>query len=190
LQLKYVVITSVSRDDLPDGGADSFVCTIEQIRRLSPEVKIEILIPDFKGAPGPLGCVVASRPSVLTHNLETVKRLFPALRPQGDYSRSLEILKEAKRLKGDIITKSGIMVGMGESQEEIVSTLKDLRLTGCRILTIGQYLPPSLKHHPVHKYYTPEEFQELKEIGKKMGFLHIASGPLVRSSYRATAAIS
>ena len=242
LNLNYVVITSVTRDDLPDGGADIFAQTIQEIKGLSPKTKIEVLIPDFKGNLDSLKKVIDAKPRVLAHNLETVERLFPAVRPQGDYSRSLNLLKEAKEMspalstfgvslsgrKGGVnpniftpleiksrlvksngnaslkrflshttslrdksptgFTKSGIMVGMGEAKEEIIEAMEDLRKASCDIFTIGQYLQPSLNHLPSSKYYTPEEFRKFKEIGEEMGFLHIESGPLVRSSYHAAEA--
>ena len=195
LNLHYVVITSVTRDDLPDGGAGIFVQTIQRIRELSPKTKIEVLIPDFQGNRDSLIRVIDAKPYVLAHNLETVKRLFSTVRPQGDYSRALNLLKAAKEINPaptrrsgvnpNIFTKSGIMVGMGERKEEITSAMEDLREVDCNIFTIGQYLQPSLNHFPVSKYYTPEEFKEFQKIGEKMGFLHVESGPLVRSSYRA-----
>ena len=195
LNLNYVVITSVTRDDLPDGGAGIFVQTIQRIRELSPETKTEVLIPDFQGNRDSLIRVIDAKPYVLAHNLETVKRLFSTVRPQGDYSRALNLLKAAKEINPaptrrsgvnpNIFTKSGIMVGMGERKEEITSAMEDLREVDCNIFTIGQYLQPSLNHFPVSKYYTPEEFKEFQKIGEKMGFLHVESGPLVRSSYRA-----
>lgn len=189
LNLNYVVITSVARDDLPDGGADNFAQTIQRIKELSPETKIEVLIPDFKGNPDSLKKVIDARPYVLAHNLETVERLFPTVRPQGDYKRSLNLLKEAKKTSPDIFSKSVVMVGMGEKKEEITEAMKDLREIECDIFTIGQYLQPSLNHLPISRYYSPEEFRKFKEIGEEMGFLHVESGPLVRSSYHAAEAI-
>lgn len=185
LNLNYVVITSVTRDDLPDGGADIFAQTIQRVRKLSPRTKIEILIPDFKGNLDSLKKVIDAKPYVLAHNLEAVERLFPTVRPQGDYRRSLNLLKEAKEINPNIFTKSGIMVGMGETKEEIIEIMKDLRKVECNIFTIGQYLQPSLNHLPTSRYYSPEEFKEFKEIGEELGFLHIESSPLVRSSYHA-----
>lgn len=183
LNLNYVVVTSVTRDDLPDGGADIFAQIIQAIKNLSPRTKIEILIPDFKGNRDSLKRVIDAKPYLLAHNLETVERLFPVVRPQGDYKRSLSLSKEAKEMNPRLLTKSGIMVGMGERKEEITGTMKDLREVGCDIFTIGQYLQPSLNHLPISKYYTPEEFKEFQRIGEGLGFLHIESGPLVRSSY-------
>jgi len=221
LNLNYVVITSVTRDDLPDGGADNFAQTIQRIREFSPKTKIEVLIPDFQGNRGSLKKVIDAKPYVLAHNLETVERLFPTVRSQGDYRRSLNLLKEAKKITQNIFTplemeasadkgngntsekrflshttslrdksltgftKSGIMIGMGERKEEILKVMKDLREVGCDIFTIGQYLQPSLNHLPISKYYTPEEFKEFQKIGEELGFLHVESGPLVRSSYHA-----
>jgi len=189
LNLNYVVITSVTRDDLSDGGAGIFAQTIQEIKNLSSETKIEVLIPDFKGKRDLLKKVIDARPYALAHNLETAERLFSAVRPQGDYSRSLNLLKEAKEINPNIFTKSGIMVGMGEVKEEIIEVMKDLREVGCDIFTIGQYLQPSLNHLPIHKYYTPEEFKEFQRAGEELDFLHIESGPLVRSSYHAAEAI-
>ncbi len=189
LNLNYVVITSVTRDDLPDGGADNFAQTIRAVKSLSPGTKIEILIPDFQGNRDLLKKVIDAEPYVLAHNLETVERLFPTVRPQGNYRKSLNLLKKAKEINPDIFIKSGIMVGMGERKEEITEVMKDLREVGCDIFTIGQYLQPSLNHLPISKYYSPEEFKEFKEIGKELGFLHVESGPLVRSSYHAAEAI-
>jgi len=185
LNLHYVVITSVTRDDLPDGGADIFVQTNQEIKELSPKTKIEALIPDFKGNLDSLKKTIDAKPYVLGHNLETVERLFPTVRSQGDYRRSLNLLEDAKEMNPHLLIKSGIMVGMGEMREEIVEAMKDLREVGCGIFTIGQYLQPSLNHLSISKYYSPEEFKEFKEIGKELGFLHIESGPLVRSSYHA-----
>ena len=189
LNLNYVVITSVTRDDLPDGGAGIFAQTIQKIEELSPETKVEVLIPDFKGNLDSLKKVIDAKPYVLAHNLEVVERLFSAVRPQGNYRRSLSLLKEAKEIDPDIFTKSGIMIGMGERKEEITEVMKDLRGVGCDIFTIGQYLQPSLNHLPISKYYTPEEFKEFQKIGDELGFLHVESGPLVRSSYHAAEAI-
>jgi len=185
LNLNYVVITSVTRDDLPDGGANIFAQTIQEIKKLSPETKIEVLIPDFQGNRDSLKRVIDAKPYVLAHNLETVERLFPTVRPQGDYRKSLNLLKEAKEMDLHLLTKSGIMVGTGETKEEIMEVMEDLREVDCDIFTIGQYLQPSLNHLSISKYYSPEEFEEFKEIGEELGFLHIESGPLVRSSYHA-----
>ncbi|MCJ7509197.1 MAG: lipoyl synthase [candidate division Zixibacteria bacterium] len=185
LDLKYVVITSVTRDDLKDGGASIFAESIDQVRKTNPVIKIEVLIPDFRGSSESLKIVLKAEPDVLNHNLETVKRLYPLVRSGADYNRSLEVLQKAKRYDRELITKSGIMVGLGEKWEEIVESMQDLRKVGCDILTIGQYLSPSENHLPIDRYYTPEEFGKLKEIAKGLGFLGIHSGPLVRSSYLA-----
>lgn len=184
LGLKYAVITSVTRDDLPDGGAEHFANCIKEIRTLTPEVKIEILTPDFKGDRNALDVIIKAHPEVFNHNIETVERLFKTARPQAIYSRSLEVLKYVKD-NSDIITKSGLMVGLGETIEEIEQTLLALNSAGCDIVTIGQYIQPSKEHLPVAKYYTPEEFEELKKLAKKCGIKHYQIGPLVRSSYNA-----
>lgn len=184
LKLKYSVITSVTRDDLPDGGAGHFCNCIYEIRKLSPDVKIEILTPDFKGDTTALDRIIEAKPDVFNHNIETVEPLFKTARPQGDYRCSLEVLKYIKT-NSDIITKSGLMVGLGESFEQIERTLKDLKSAGCDILTIGQYIQPSKAHLEVAKYYTPEEFKELNRLAEEIGFKHWQIGPLVRSSYRA-----
>jgi len=181
LGLRYVVITSVTRDDLKDGGAAVFAKTIYEIRVVDPDCMIEALVPDFKGDERALQHVLNAHPSVLNHNIETVERLFPVARPQGDYKRSLNLLKAAKKCS---VTKSGFMVGLGETKEEVIKTMQDL-CNAADILTIGQYLQPTTEHLPVVKYYTPGEFRELKGIGEKMGFKHVESGPLVRSSYHA-----
>ncbi len=185
LGLRYAVITSVTRDDLVDGGAKQFHDTILEIRRRNPNCLIEVLIPDFKGDIDALKLVVDAKPDVINHNIEVVKSLFLKLRPQGDYNRSLELLKSIKDLDSKIITKSGFMIGLGETKEEIEETMCDLRSRGVDVLTMGQYLQPSLSHAPIHKYYTPMEFQEFKRIAYNMGFLQVESGPLVRSSYHA-----
>ena len=185
LGLKYAVITSVNRDDLPDGGAFIFAQCIRQIRKRLPGCKVEVLIPDFCGDWNALTKVMDAYPDVLNHNIETVPRIFPKVRPKGKYERSLELLTQAKQINPNAITKSGMMVGLGEDMEEIVVTMKDLRSVGCDLLTIGQYLKPSEKHYPLKKYYTPREFALLQEEGERLGFRHVASGPLVRSSYHA-----
>jgi lipoic acid synthetase len=185
--LRYAVVTSVTRDDLADGGAAIFAETIRAIRKANPLCKVEVLIPDF-GADSErkaLRKVLAARPDVLAHNIEVVKRLFGKARPKGDYARSLRLLKSVKSIKPNILTKSGFMVGLGETEEEIIRTMKDLRKSGCDLLTIGQYLQPTRRHLPVVKYYHPDEFVKLKKTGEAMGFLHVESGPLVRSSYMA-----
>jgi lipoic acid synthetase len=185
LDLRYCVITSVNRDDLADGGALIFAMCIGKIRQFVPDCKVEVLIPDFDGNHAALGTVMRAKPDVLNHNIESVPRVFRMVRPRGDYNRSLELLAKAKELAPDVPTKSGIIVGMGEIVDELVQTMKDLRSVGVELLTIGQYLRPSEKHVPVSKFYRPDEFLELKRIGEELGFRHMASGPLVRSSYHA-----
>ena len=184
LNLKYAVITSVTRDDLPDGGAEHFANCIYEIRKLSPETKIEILTPDFKGCKKSLDIIINAHPEVFNHNIETVKDLFKIARPQGNYDTSLKVLKYVKD-NSDILTKSGLMVGLGETVEQIESTLHDLHNAGCDIVTIGQYIQPSKMHLPVAKYYTPEEFKALEMIARSAGIMHYQIGPLVRSSYKA-----
>ena len=185
LGLKYAVITSVNRDDLPDGGAFIFAQCIRQVRRRLPTCKVEVLIPDFCGDWDALATVMAARPDTLNHNIETVRRVFHRVRPKGDYDQSLELLARAKAPDADQVTKSGMMVGLGETRDEIIGTMRDLRSVGCDLLTIGQYLRPSAKHVPLAKWYTPEEFEELRGEGEVLGFNNVASGPLVRSSYHA-----
>ena len=185
LGLKYAVITSVTRDDLSDGGAEHFANCIYEIRKISPDVKIEILTPDFKGNKDSLNTIIEARPNVFNHNIETVRNVFKTARPQGDYDCSLEVLKYIKD-NSDIITKSGLMIGLGETFEDIEQTLVDLKNVGCDILTIGQYIQPSKAHLEVSKYYTPEEYENLKQLAKKVGIKHYQIGPLVRSSYRAS----
>ena len=185
LGLKYCVITSVNRGDLADGGAFIFAMCIRKIREEIPGCKVEVLIPDFDGSLPGLRTVVKARPDVLNHNIETTRRVFPRVRPRGDYQRSLDLLAGAKELDPTLATKSGIIVGMGEEREEVVDTMKDLRGVDCDLLTIGQYLRPSQNHLPIARYYTPMEFEELRVIGDSLGFKHVASGPLVRSSYHA-----
>ena len=184
LKLKYSVITSVTRDDLPDGGARHFAKTIEEIRKISPNTKIEILTPDFKGDKEALDIIIKAHPDVFNHNIETVEDLFKTARPQGNYQRSLDVLKYIKE-NSNIITKSGLMVGLGESENQIIKTLEDLHSVGCDILTIGQYIQPSKQHLEVDKYYTEEEFEHLKELAKQAGFEKYQIAPLVRSSYNA-----
>lgn len=185
LGLKYAVITSVTRDDLPDGGAEHFANCIYEIRKISPDVKIEILTPDFKGDKDSLNTIIKAHPNVFNHNIETVRNVFKTARPQGDYDCSLEVLKYIKD-NSDIITKSGLMIGLGETFEDIEQTLIDLKNTGCDILTIGQYIQPSKAHLEVYKYYNPEEYENLKQLAKKVGIKYYQIGPLVRSSYRAS----
>lgn len=191
LDLKYAVITSVTRDDLPDGGANHFAKCIEEIRNLTPNVKIEILTPDFKNDKEALDIIIKSRPDVFNHNTETVPRLYKVARPQAIYQRSLDVLKYVKSNCGnsDILTKSGIMVGLGETNEELEQTLTDLKNIDCDIVTIGQYIQPSKEHLPVEKFYTIEEFEELKVLAKKIGIKNYQIGPLVRSSYNAAAGV-
>jgi lipoic acid synthetase len=183
--LSYAVITSVNRDDLPDGGAFIFAQCIQQIRRRLPECKVEVLIPDFCGDWDALGTVMAAAPDTLNHNIETVRRVFRRVRPKGDYDQSLELLSRARNLAPGGVTKSGMMVGLGETWDEIVETMRDLRSVDCDLLTIGQYLRPSQKHTPLARWYTPEEFDELRREADALGFKNVASGPLVRSSYHA-----
>ena len=185
LGLRYAVITSVNRDDLPDGGAFIFGQCIRQVKKLSPSCKVEVLTPDFEGNWDSLKTVLDSGPDTFNHNIETVRRIFPKVRAKGNYELSIELLHKAKEIQADLITKSGIMVGLGETKDEIIRTMKDLRAVDCNLLTIGQYLRPSTKHTPILKWYTPKEFKELEEIGLSLGFSHVASGPLVRSSYHA-----
>lgn len=185
LALRHAVVTSVTRDDLPDGGAEIFARTIRRIRERCPGCKVEVLIPDFRGSEEALSTVMAARPDILNHNVETVPRLYPRVRPQADYARSLQLLERARKMAPEGLTKSGIMVGLGEAAEEVASVLKDLRGVGCDIVTIGQYLRPSAQHLAIDRFYTPEEFQALKAEGERLGFKHVESGPLVRSSYKA-----
>lgn len=188
LQLKHAVITSVNRDELPDGGAQIFAETIRLTREYMPDCGIEVLIPDFRGVWWALQLVMDARPNILNHNIESVPRLYYIVRPQAKYTRSLELLQKAREMdptSGDIYTKSGLMVGLGEEWDEVVQVLHDLREHHVDIVTIGQYLRPSFRHLPVMKYYTPDEFQALKEIANELGFKHVESGPLVRSSYHA-----
>ncbi len=183
--LQYVVITSVTRDDLPDGGASLFAKTIQTIRALNPKIKVEVLIPDFKGDLTSLKAVLKEYPDVLNHNIETISRLYPRVRPQADYSRSLNLLKSSKKSHPYILTKSGFMLGLGETKEEVLELLRDLREVGCDFLTIGQYLQPRPDRLPVVRFVPPEEFGEYKRIGEGMGFRAVASGPFVRSSFHA-----
>jgi len=185
LELRYVVITSVTRDDLPDGGSSHFAQTIRAIHKYDPNIRVEVLIPDFKGSLSALQTVIDAFPAVLNHNIETVPRLYPEVRPQAKYQRSLELLKQAKLFSGGLLTKSGLMLGLGEAREEVIEVMADLRQAGCGILTIGQYLPPSLKHHQLVRYIPPEEFEQYQNRGKEMGFVAVISGPLVRSSFHA-----
>jgi lipoic acid synthetase len=183
--LGYVVVTSVTRDDLPDGGASHFAATIGAVRRSVPGARIEVLIPDFQGDPAALATVLDAGPDVLNHNIETVPRLYPRVRPQADYRRSLALLQRAQQAAPAIATKSGLMLGLGEGAEELRQSLQDLRAAGCRILTLGQYLRPSEAHLPVEAWITPEEFENWRRAALAMGFAEVASGPFVRSSYHA-----
>lgn len=183
--LRHAVITSVNRDELADGGARIFAETIRWTRRLSPDVTIEVLIPDFKGDEEPLRTVMAAEPEILNHNTETVPRLYRVVRPQAVYERTLELLERAKRIDPGSLTKSGVMVGLGETKDELVEVFADLADCGVDILTIGQYMRPTKDHLPVDRYWTPDEFVELKEAALALGFQHVESGPLVRSSYHA-----
>lgn len=185
LGLKHVVVTSVTRDDLPDGGASHYVEVIKRIRELNQTVVIEVLIPDFQGNEAALEKVVQAKPEVINHNVETIPRLYPAVRAMAVYSRSLELLNRIKEKDGSIFTKSGIMVGLGEMEDEVVQVLHDLRQNGCDLLTIGQYLAPSSGHHPIVKYVHPDVFAKYKAIALELGFRFVASSPLVRSSYHA-----
>jgi len=185
LGLRYAVITSVNRDDVPDGGSHIFAATVRAVRQQVPDCRVEVLIPDFKGNWEALAEVVAAQPDVLNHNMESIARLYYTVRPQAKYERSLELLQRVKMLNPAMRTKSGVMVGLGEEPEEIVETMRDLRRSQCDLLTIGQYLRPSAQHLPVVRYYHPEEFAELKRQGEALGFVHVEAGPLVRSSYHA-----
>lgn len=186
LGLKYVVITSVDRDDLRDGGASHFAEVVKEARLISDSLKVEILVPDFRGKLDPaLEALSQQIPDVLNHNLETVPRLYESVRPGADYHWSLNLLYQFKRLHPGVDTKSGLMVGLGETKEEIIEVMKDLRANGVDMLTIGQYLQPSKHHLAVERYVTPEEFKEYEEIGYELGFKNVASGPMVRSSYHA-----
>ncbi len=183
--LSYAVITSVNRDDLPDGGAFVFAQCITQVRKRLPGCKIEALIPDFEGNGDALETVMAARPDTLNHNIETVRRIFHRVRPKGDFDQSLELLARVKAIGPGTVTKSGMMVGLGETWTEIIENMRELRSVGCDLLTIGQYLRPSEKHIALARWYTPGEFEELRREGEALGFRHVASGPLVRSSYHA-----
>ena len=179
------MITSVDRDDLPDGGAAIFAGTIRDIKRRLPDCRVEVLIPDFKGEAGPLETVLDARPDVLNHNTETVPRLYRAVRSGGRYTRTLELLDRSRTYAPDIPTKTGMMMGLGEEPDEVVQVFKDLREVGVSILTLGQYLRPSDNHAVMTRYYHPDEFRELKRIAMGLGFVHVEAGPLVRSSYHA-----
>ncbi len=183
--LRHVVITSVDRDDLPHGGAEIFAACIVELRRRVPGISVEVLIPDFKGDPEALRLVVEAHPDILNHNLETIERLYRIARPGGRYPRALELLRRAKELDPAQLTKSGIICGLGEEWDELLGSMRDLRAQGVDILTLGQYLRPSDQHLPIARWYTPDEFAELKRLGLALGYRHVESGPLVRSSYHA-----
>jgi lipoic acid synthetase len=183
--LGHAVVTSVNRDELPDGGAAMFAATIREIRRRSPGTTVEVLIPDFRGVLDALQTVLDERPEVLAHNVETVPRLYARVRPQAVYERSLEVLRRTTERAADLVCKTGIMVGLGETHDEVVATMRDIHAQGTAVLTIGQYLRPSPVHLPIERYWTPDEFARLRDAGMAMGFRHVESGPLVRSSYHA-----
>ena len=185
MALGHAVVTSVNRDELPDGGASLFAATIREIRAHSPGTTVEVLIPDFVGDPAALDAVLAERPEILNHNVETVERLYPRVRPQARYPRSLAVLRRTKERAPDLVCKSGIMVGLGETHDEVVATMRDIAAQGTNVLTVGQYLRPSSMHLPIERYWTPAEFAALHDEGMTMGFRHVESGPLVRSSYHA-----
>lgn len=190
LQLKHVVITSPSRDDIQDGGAFFYSMTVREIKRINPDATVEVLIPDFNGNIDSLKKVIDSGIDVLNHNIETIPRLYPIVRPKANYNMSLNILKESSKYSRNITIKSGLMLGFGEIKEEVLSAMNDLLSVNCNIITIGQYLRPSKKHLPVRRYVSPEEFKEYKNIGESMGFDYVASAPLVRSSYHADEAFN
>jgi lipoyl synthase len=185
LNLRYVVITSVTRDDLPDGGAGLFARCVENLRREIPGCEVEVLIPDLQGNWEALDRIIESRPDVINHNMEVVRNLFREQRPQGNYDLSLRLLEHVRRSTKSVVTKSGFIIGLGETREEILTLMKDLASVHCKRLTIGQYLQPSRRHEAVHRYYAPQMFDELKSVAGEMGFGHVESGPLVRSSYHA-----
>ena len=186
MKLKHVVITTVARDDVADGGAEHFRQTIEAVRKLNPGIVIEVLVPDFQDSDESIERVLAANPQIFNHNLETVRRLTPSVRHRATYDRSLSVLKKVKDRRGKTIyTKSGLMLGLGEREEEVLTALRDLRVAGCDILTLGQYLQPTLKHLAMVEFVPPEKFAEYKTRAEAMGFVHVASGPMVRSSYHA-----
>jgi lipoic acid synthetase len=189
LGLKYVVITSVTRDDLPDGGAAHFAATIRAIHESCPDTAVEVLIPDFQGNQEALKIVADANPEVISHNIETVKALYDQVRPQAIYERSLEVLKNIKLFAPSIRSKTGIMLGLGEEDTQVYEVMEDLRAVGCELLTIGQYLAPSMEHYPVQEYITPEQFDRYGKIAKEKGFAFVASAPFVRSSYNAAEAL-
>lgn len=188
LGLAHIVVTSVTRDDLPDGGADHFAQTIRALRDRLPQSTIEVLIPDFQGSEQALQCVIEAKPDIINHNIETVPSLYPVVRPQANYLRSLELLQRVKQ--AGIYSKTGFMVGLGESRQDVLSLMDDLVATGCDMLTIGQYLQPSKNHLPVAEFITPEQFDEYKEIALAKGIRYVATGPFVRSSYHAAEAMA
>lgn len=190
LGLEHVVITSVNRDDLADGGAAVFAATVRAIRRAAPQCQVELLIPEFQGSAEALGEVLEARPDILDHNIETVPRLYKVARPGGRYEWALELFRRARRAVPDLLTKSGIILGLGEERDELIATMRDLREAGVNILTLGQYLRPSPRHLPVARFFHPDEFRELAEAGRQMGFAHVEAGPLVRSSYHAKRQVS
>jgi len=186
MKLKHIVITAVARDDLADGGAEHFRQTIEKVRELNPGIVLEVLVPDFNASDAAIENVLAANPHIFNHNLETVRRLTPSVRHRATYDRSLSVLAKVKGKRGDTIyTKSGLMLGLGETEPEVLVAMKDLRRAGCDILTLGQYLQPTLKHLPVLEFVTPEQFAGYKMHAEELGFVHVASGPMVRSSYHA-----
>jgi lipoic acid synthetase len=186
MRLKHVVITAVARDDLADGGAEHFALTIQAVRHLNPETVIEVLTPDFNDKDSAIDAVISAQPHIFNHNLETVRRLTPSVRSRATYDRSLRVLSKVKARCGtSVYTKSGLMLGLGETKQELFDALRDLRNAGCDILTLGQYLQPTLKHLPVVEFVSPSTFQEYGEHAREMGFVHVASGPMVRSSYHA-----
>jgi len=190
LDLKYVVITSVTRDDLDDGGASIFYDTVVETKKLNKGCKIEVLIPDFKGKIDSLKTIIDCKPDVINHNIEVAKKLFAEIRPEGNYNTSIELLKNIKKIDKNMKTKSGFMIGIGEKKDQIIKTMQDLKNADVDFLTIGQYLQPTKDHAKIKKYYTPAEFEEFKNIAINMGFKHVESGPLVRSSYHADKAIA
>jgi lipoic acid synthetase len=186
MRLRHIVITAVARDDLKDGGADHFRQTIEAVRRLNPETIVEVLVPDFNDSDASIETVLSANPHVFNHNLETVRRLTPSVRHRATYDRSLTVLRKVKAVRGSsIFTKSGMMLGLGEREEEVMLAMEDLRRAGCDILTLGQYLQPTLKHLPVVEFVSPEQFSAYGNAARGIGFVHVASGPMVRSSYHA-----
>jgi len=189
LGLKHVVVTSVTRDDLPDGGASHFAETIRAIRELLPGARVEVLVPDFQGSTHALAAVMAARPDVLNHNVETVPSLYARARPQADFARSLELLRQAKTMSPEVVTKSGMMVGLGEQEKDVIQVLGELRDAGVDALTIGQYLQPTRRHLTVSEYVPPEVFARYEERARDLGFRYVLSGPLVRSSYHAEAVV-